>query len=215
MKSGTLSNLFCIIIPASKYIELLCKYLLNEYERKRREGWWGCTKKMRGDLEHCEGIGLGLDEGHIFLCEERQGGKFGGVCREVCMWVQGCVAHPGFHGWWLLSDDVICWQFRWKFQRLSKWFEQNGRDLEQLLRGVDKRTHQHFETAMFQAPCWVLKLYRWGGCDIVFAFQEFTIQRRQTFYKKVKMQGAVYYNTWSIAEAWWGQGLNSESGGKR
>lgn len=29
----------------------------------------GSTEEMRGILEHSEGIGLGLEEGHIFLCE--------------------------------------------------------------------------------------------------------------------------------------------------
>ena len=40
MRSGALSNSFAIISPASRHKELLCKYLLNEYGWKRREGWF-------------------------------------------------------------------------------------------------------------------------------------------------------------------------------
>lgn len=53
---------------------------------------------MRGDLEHSGGVGFGLEEGPIFHCEQRQGGKFGQVCR-VCR-VRGCVTSvddKGFH----------------------------------------------------------------------------------------------------------------------
>lgn len=52
----------------------------------------GSTEKMRGDLKHSERIGLELEEGHIFLYEQRQGGKFGCICRKCVCGVQGCVA---------------------------------------------------------------------------------------------------------------------------
>lgn len=46
-------------------------------------------EEMREDLKHSERIDLELGEGHIFCYEQNQGGKFGWVCREVCMWSMG------------------------------------------------------------------------------------------------------------------------------
>ena len=60
--------------------------------------------------------------------------------------------------WWpLWWDHLLTVQIDWT-EKLGKGFEESGRDLEQLLRGREEGTLQHFETPMCQVLCWVLRL---------------------------------------------------------
>lgn len=75
MRSGVLSNLFPTIILASRHKELLCKFLLNELGWKSREG---TTEELRRIQSPGRGLALGgRGATCMFLCEQRQGGKFG------------------------------------------------------------------------------------------------------------------------------------------
>lgn len=214
MRCGILTNVFSIIIPASKHTELLREYLLVNTGGKGEKADWGSTEEIRGGLKHSERIGRELEEGmssSVSRGKEESSEVYVWDVSVRCRDVQQGQKVKGFHGWWTLSGEVICWQLRWKCQRLGKGFEENGRELEQLLRGMGEETRQHFETTTCQVPCWVLRLWRWGGCDAVFAFQGFTIQRTETFSKKLKRR-VLCPEMDGVLQTWWGRRFSSESG---